>query len=252
MNDPHVALLEYQLQESVDFHFQNPPDLEFHSPLFSGRLSNGTLQLRPKSHFASEPEARPVADEFVKAWEICEGLRRGHGVFSFRFNGSQVVDRSPEPGNLSLQTSGFVYITDSARIEVLSPRYPDPPGDFTATPEVEILWQRYSNYSEGHEPLQAMAYFCLTFLEGIGGKRRERREEAGKRFGIEFDVLENLGELSSAYGDMATARKAHPDLRPLSDNQTRWVVAAVKAIIHHLATRRSGQVLQMSDLPPLE
>lgn len=252
MNDPHVVLLEYQFQESADFHFQDPPDLEFDSPRFSGRLSNGTLQLRPKAHFPSEPEARPFADEFVKAWEIYEGLGRGRRVFSFRFKGSQVVDLSPEPGNLSRHISDFIYIADSVRTEVLSPRYPDPPGDFTATPEVEILWARYSNYSEGHEPLQAMAYFCLTFLEGIGGKRKERREEAGKRLRIKFDVLENLGKLSSAYGDMATARKADPDLRPLSDNQTRWVVAAVKAIIHHLATRRSGQVLQMSDLPPLE
>ena len=103
----------------------------------------------------------------------------------------------------------------------------------------------------GREPLQTMAYFCLTVLQMHGG-----RAGAAARFGISQGVLATVARLSTEAGDVATARKASPQLRALTAEEQGWLEAAVKAMI-----RRAGEVaaapsaprsqLTMSDLPAL-
>jgi hypothetical protein len=97
-----------------------------------------------------------------------------------------------------------------------------------------------------------MAYFVLTVLEMHGGRRK-----AAARFGIGGRVLSKLGHLASETGDVKTARKAAATARPLTAEESRWLEAAVIAIV-----RRVGEVaaagsaallpqLTMADLPPL-
>ena len=103
----------------------------------------------------------------------------------------------------------------------------------------------------GREPLQTMAYFCLTVLQMHGG-----RAGAAARFGISQGVLATVARLSTEAGDVATARKASPQRRALTAEEQGWREAAVKAMI-----RRAGEVaaapsaprsqLTMSDLPAL-
>ena len=53
-----------------------------------------------------------------------------------------------------------------------------------------------------------MAYWCLTIVEGstMVSKKKQRPTAAGQ-YGIDFDVLNELGRLSSEAGDETEARK---------------------------------------------
>ena len=108
-----------------------------------------------------------------------------------------------------------------------------------------MLWDRYCRFVEGREPLFAMAYFCLSFLE------RGNRTQAAQHYSIQSDVLKKLGELTSTRGDKATARKLSSTTEPLSSSEATWIESAIKEIIKHLATLRPGQILKMTDLPLL-
>jgi hypothetical protein len=107
-----------------------------------------------------------------------------------------------------------------------------------------------------------MAYFCLTLIEANAGdqeqakerKKNRKREKAGKKYRISCEVLAKLGELTSTRGDEKTARKSHRLHTPLSGAETRWIEAAVKAIIRRVAEIDSDPILPeitMSDLPAL-
>lgn len=248
MNDPHVISLKYKVIEADSIEFNDPPDVDIDTPDFRGRLSKGILTLEPKEHFESEAQVRPRADDYVRSWEIDAGLQSGRSVFHFRFEGSHIEDRQPAPGTRSIHLSDHMHMSDTVRVEKISPAYPAPPHDFQLTTEVEVLWNRYCRYVEGRELLLGMAYFCLSFLEG---NEKNKRKKAEKRCGIDLDVLKKLGDLTANRGDNATARKFKTPPTPLSSNEQTWIESAIKAIIQHLAIRKQGQILKMTDLPPL-
>ncbi len=98
MNDPHVASLQYRAIVEPPYEFQDPPDLGIASPDFEGTLSNGLLTLKHKSHFSTEAEVKPIADNFVLAWQIDAGLCRNQPWLNFSFVRSDIVDGQPTPG----------------------------------------------------------------------------------------------------------------------------------------------------------
>ena len=165
MNDPHVVSLTYRLVETGFMRFNDPPDVDIDTPHFRGRLSNGLLTLEPKEHFESEAELRPLADDFVRGWEITAGMQSDRPVFDFRFEGSNIKDRNPTPGTATAHLTNHMHASDTVQTERSAATYPTPPQDFRLTPEVEVLWNRYCRFLEGGELLLSMGYFCLTFLE---------------------------------------------------------------------------------------
>ncbi|MGH7791625.1 MAG: hypothetical protein ACREOB_04845, partial [Thermodesulfobacteriota bacterium] len=210
---------------------------------FQGRLSKGGLTLEPKQHFESEAQVCPLADKFIQGWEVAAGLQYGRPDFRFRFEGSHIEEREPAPGTRSLHLSEHGHMTETLHIKRIYNTYPVPPEEFQVTPEVEVLWDRYCRFVEGREPLLAMAYFCLSFIE------RGNRTQAAQHYSIQSDVLKKLGELTSTRGDKATARKLSSTTEPLSSSEATWIESAIKEIIKHLATLRPGQILKMTDLP---
>jgi hypothetical protein len=118
------------------------------------------------------------------------------------------------------------------------------------------MWNRYVRYAKGKEPLQGMAYFCLTVVESVApDNSAHRRKDAGKHYNIEKTVLDTLGNLT-AKGDPNTARKVEKGqpYRPLSDIRRVWIDSAIKAIIRRVIDQSagiSGPQLSMKDLPPL-
>ncbi|MGE5445137.1 MAG: hypothetical protein ACM3SR_11145 [Ignavibacteriales bacterium] len=213
MNDPHVVAIKYRVVEGDSIEFTDPPDVDIDTPEFRGRLSKGVLTLEPKQHFGSEAQVRPLADVFIQGWEVAAGLQYGRPDFRFRFEGSQIEDREPAPGTRSLHLSEHMHLSDTLHIKRIYNTYPVPVEEFQVTPEVEVLWDRYCRFVEGREPLLAMAYFCLSFLE------RGNRTQAAQHYGIQSDVLSKLGELTSTRGDKATARKLSSSTKPLSSSR---------------------------------
>jgi hypothetical protein len=250
MNDPQVVSLTYRLVETEFMKFSDPPDVAIDTPDFRGRLSKGMLKLEPKDHFTSEAEVRPLADDFVRSWEISAGLETGRPVFGFRFERSHIEDRQPASGTRSIHISDHPDMSGAVQLEKMSPAYPAPPVDFQLNPEVEVLWNRYCRFIEGGELLLSMAYFCLTFLESRfpGG---DKRTQAAVYYGVDIDILNKLGELTSTRGDTAMARKASGAATPLSGGEEAWINAAIRAIIKRLTTGQAGQSLRMSGLPSL-
>lgn len=135
-------------------------------------------------------------------------------------------------------------------VKVTRSNWPDPPTDFMLDADTEALWNRWERYDGGEEPLQSMAYFCLTLLEMHGG-----RSGAAARFGVSSKVLATLARISSETGDPASARKAKGARRPISPAEEAWIEAAVKLLV-----RRAGQIaahvrnlpeITVADLPKL-
>ena len=244
MNDPHVASLTYRVIESDSLEFEDAPDLNFSTPKFVGHLSQGTLTLEPKHHYASEAEVRPQADAFVRAWEIDAGLSLGgRPDFKLRFHGSQLVDRSPDPGSHAVQSSTHAYVNLASHIKVTKKTYPSPPAKFEVTPEVQAIWTRYCGYVANREPLLSMGYACFTLM------KRDNLKNSAKYFGIEYAVLKKLSELTTTRGDHTTARKVTANMERLTEKEKAWIEEAIKRIIRHLATREPSTQLTMRDLP---
>ena len=228
-----------------DVSYENAAPIEFDTADFSGRREADVLVLSLKRHAADQAEARALVDPFIRAWEIDAGLTIGRAEFTLRFDSAQVVDRAPTPGVHELQANATATFTATLQLTAFRSHYPVPSLAFQTTPEVEALWARYLRYVAGSEPLLSMAYACLTLLE------RGNRRQAEGLYGVEYEVLSKLGELTSTRGDALTARKPGEATAPLSATESRWVDAAIRAVTRHIATRAGDETLKMADLPAL-
>jgi hypothetical protein len=115
----------------------------------------------------------------LRAWELAHALKQGHPEFRFDFEDAETIDRDPppprEPGSPQVVEIGLaseINVAGSLGVKVTRAAYPEPPTDFAVDPDVETLSQRWQGYLAEREPLQAMAYFCLTLFELRGGGRR--------------------------------------------------------------------------------
>jgi len=256
MHDPHVVSLQYKLETGTTVSFYNPPAVNDETDTFRLKLENSKVTVDLKHHFASVEAARCVVDAYLLAWELDVALRFGRKEIKFIFEDAEVIDRDPPPSGspMTIQVSGIASATafGTATISAARREYPSPPKYFRVNPDVDTLWHRFEGYSQGREPLLAMAYFCLTLLEARAGGRKN----AEKQYRIQKAVLDKLGELTANRGDEKTARKlkkASPPA-PLTPAEARRIEVAIKAIIWRvgeMGTNPSLAVIGMSDLPKI-
>lgn len=246
MNDPHVEALLYAFVPDEGVKFTDPPAITFTTPDFFGRLADNVLTLEPKAHYAGTEDVCPIADRFLKAWIIREGAATGRSIFHFQFLDAKIVDRAPQPGAIYLSARATASVRDSADTELQRPRYPDLPGNFGLTPEIEVMWRRFVNFLGGKESLLAMAYYCLDFLKTRAGSRQAAQEQ----FGISGIIFDTLGRLTSRHGDPTIARKGDAN-KPLTESEAEWVKVAIRSIILHLGDPGRLKRLTMADLPKL-
>jgi len=251
MRDPHVKSIRYRLDTGKSVSYENPQPVEIEAQQFSIRLDNGILTCGFKEHYPSIEKARSAVEGFLRAWEIDVALSRGIGEFNFIYENAEVIDRNPPPSkSIQIEAGAYMIAQGDVELHVTRNKYPDPPKLFTLTPDIETLWHRYEGYLQGKEPLLSMAYFCLTFIETISGGRKP----AASRYNAEFDVLNELGKLTSSRGDGKTARKIKrgSGLSPLSPQEITWIETAIKALIRRVGEYSPGVLLpklKMSNLP---
>jgi hypothetical protein len=257
MRDPHVVALRYRLETHESVTFDNPQLVECETSAFRLRLENGVATLALKEHFTSLESARRIADDFLRAWELDAALGIGRREIKFTFQDAHIVDRNPPPPGSApvteLNAQGMTALAGSITVHVTRRTYPNPPELFKVSPDVETLWQRFEGYLNGREPLPAMAYFCLTLIEGNANGCRGR---AAKLYRISKHVLDELGKLTSRHGDAKTARKVQKDraFKPLTVSEKGWIEAAVRVIIRRVGEINSDPTLpeiSMDDLPKL-
>lgn len=248
MNDPHVKSLRYSVHTPDRVSFQGAPPLSVEIDGFRLLLEDDILIVEPDCHFASEQEARAVLDDILASWEIDVAMNYGEREIKFVFESSEIIDREPPPPGspLVVQVKAAIVVTSAvgATVSVTRGKFPPPPKLFRITPDTETLWHRFERYKNGHEPLPAMAYFCITVLEGIFGDRME----AARSCNISKTVLKTLAKLSTEKGDTVSARKYPRKSSPVphSAAEIAWMEAALKAIV-----RRLGEINQMTTLPQI-
>src|SRR5688572_5461252 len=168
-NDPHVVSLTYNVEPRSGICFNDPPPLEKERAAYTLRLVEEVLTVSMKEHHATEESARACVEPYLRAWEITSGLHRGRPTITFRFVNSEIIDRNPSPRDghiLTVECGSYVLCGGEVNFTIGMGRYPEPPEQFLATDDVKVMWARYSAYVEGREPLQSMAYACLSLLEG--------------------------------------------------------------------------------------
>ena len=210
-----------------------------------------------KMHFPAAEAARAVIEPILRAWEVDADLRSNQGGLRFKFDGADIIDRSPVPAGVirghGILLSGVASISGvgTVSVHVTHAHYPEPPNTFRLTPNAESIFLRYQSYLAGHEPLLSMAYFCLTVLEANAGGRAS----AATAYKIEEAVLRKMGELTSRRGDRSSARKViSGPVQPLTGSEGAWLEAAVKALIWRLGDTRDATALPLitlADLPRL-
>ena len=252
MNDPHVETLRYDLITDDSISYADGAKADGEETDFKWTLNRNCLIIEMKQHCATEDAAIAVVGPFLRRWEIDAGLNLGPGELNFRFTGSTIVDRSPPAADGEGKVSSSIGLSMTAIEHVVRHQLPmPPPTGFELNDFVENMWGRYEGYKRGREPLAAMAYYCLTVLEGQAGTRAN----TASMFNVHIDVLKDLGELTSAADDPNEGRKAKGTNRPaLTPAERSWVEEAIKLLI-----RRAGEVhatgatsldqLTMSDLP---
>jgi hypothetical protein len=63
MRDPHVEWLEYELK--TDWVFQNPPPLQWQTPVFEANLSDALVAAKLRTHFETAEQARAAVELFL-------------------------------------------------------------------------------------------------------------------------------------------------------------------------------------------
>lgn len=256
MSYPHVDWLSYRMIVGPTITFADPPPIHREMQEFILSLRDGIATFEFKRHYPTLEAAQGPVVSFLRAWEIDIGLRFQPGAIRFVYHECKISDRHQNPGKIQLVGSvgvGSSTVFGQGTVTLSQTRYPEPPVDFGVSPTVETLWLRFEGYKAGREPLPAMAYFCLTVLESGVGKK-SRRRSASKRYRIDNDVLNKLGELTETRGGCLTARKMSASSAPYSPKEIRWIEEAVKAMIRQVAGIESGGNVRdvgMSNLPTL-
>ena len=254
MNDPHVVALVYRLDDSLRAVYRDAESLDHDHEAFRITSEGDRVRFEMKEHYASEAEARKVVDEFVRRWEFHADVERPFYKLRLSFDESEIVDRNPQPNVVSLSATSHIRVSGTARLTVEYPRYPSPPtAGFAMTPDVESMYHRYRMHVNGKEPLPSMAYFCLTVLEKSTRAKGGRRKAAGRKYGISEEVLKRIGRLT-AYGGGTQARKASGRGSPLTSEEERFLIAAVRALILRVGEvaddpTRDRPVIELTDLP---
>jgi hypothetical protein len=146
----------------------------------------------------------------------------------------------------------MILLSDESKLHVSHGKFPDPPQNFKASPEVEMMFFRYKMYRDGRESLLNMAYWCLTVMEYTAGGR----PEASDQYRVDQRVLRKLGVLCSSRGDVyeARKRKGNTGITPLKSAEREWIRAVVKRLILRVGEYAYDPVaklpmITMSDFP---
>jgi hypothetical protein len=258
MNDPHVEKLYYRVIIPEHTDYDKAPPISGETDDFGWHLSKEQLVLECKPHFASENEARAVADSFLKAWEVSIGLRQSPRDLTFKFQSSSIIDRSPtqQAGTqlYEVVASGGAVVSGQADADVSYAQFPVPCYVFKVSPEVEMMHFRYMLYRKNRESLLGMSFWCATVIK----YHFKGYSQASKKLQVSMNVLTKLSFLSSNRGDPKEARKMEGQAgsTPLSSTERMWIEAVIPKLIlrvgehAHDPSAKLPQIT-MSDLPTI-
>ena len=231
MNDPHVVALIYDVEHEESVDYGTAETIEEERSTFRLTLQDGEARFELKEDYASPQQARKAIQPFIEQWELRTSLASGPGNFALRFKRSEVIDRDPEPGVISVSADAvhFNVAVSTARVTV-SRQYPRPPVERRMNldcPEVQNMRNRYMDYRQDPDKLVSMAYFCFhVFTTKLGCDLKD----SAKKHKISRNLLERVRTLASTKGG-DQARKADGVDYPLTQEDVLFLDKAVAAMI---------------------
>lgn len=257
MKDPHVKSLHYHVVPGPHVDYEKAVPITVETDEFTLHVNQKEATFEMKEHYATEEEAKAVADTFLRCWEVLIGLEQNPGDLKFGLQRADVVDRAPAETDstvLNVHSSVHLHTAMDAVLHVSRGKFPSPPQDFAVSPDVETMYTRYRAFREGRESLLAMAYMCLTVLEASAGGRAN----AANKYSIAKPVLDMIGKLCSEMGCPDEARKTPKNgpYVPLSGQEKDWIAQVIKAIIRRAGEcdydpRATFRQLTLNDFPRL-
>ena len=246
MNDPHVAALIYKIEHGPSVDYRKAESIDHEEAEFRVKIANEEVRFELKEHYATEDAARKAIEDYIRDWEFGAGLENGPSCFKLKFDHAQIEDRNPTPGGLELhaQPLRFDMMVSKATLTVFRNCYPPPPSGLKITPDVQLMYDRYMDYLQGREKLLGMAFFCWSMV-------KDNTTDFSR------EVCNMISRISGGGGGPEHARKrAGIDEDPLTDQELRFFVEAIKAIIRRAAERahdpdQNLPKISLSDLPPV-
>ena len=240
----NVKRLRYTVITPGNVDYSGATDVKHTTSDFEAVLSSNELNI-VVNRAVTEEEAIDLVGDFLRTWEMKIGLELRPGEVAFLL--SEIEYEGDRKSSQFVTLDPAIVVRDNKRNA-----YVLPPTDLAYPQYVDWMYQRYKGFTEGKEPLASMAYYCLTVIESNAGGRRK----AATNLGIEFSVLEKLGELTSTKGDPKEARKKKGPHVGLSTKENTWIIAAAKKIIYRSSEQAanpgvSRKQITMADLPSL-
>ena len=249
MNDPHVAALIYKIEHGPSVDYRKAESIDHEEAEFRVKIANEEVRFEFKEHYATEDAARKAIEDYIRVWEFGAGLENGPSCFKLKFDHAQIEDRNPTPGGLELhaQPLRFDMMLSKAILTVSRNCYPPPPSGVKITPDVQLMYDRYMDHLQGREKLLDVAYFCWTMV----------KDNPVTTTDFSRRVCNTISRISGGGGGPEHARKQDGiDKPPLTDQELRFFVEAIKAIIRRAAERAHDPdhnlpQISMLDLPPV-
>jgi hypothetical protein len=258
MNDPHVEKLYYRfISENPTVLFENAQPLTISLGSFDVEIKDSVLVAIPQEHYSDEERAKEAFEPLLHSWESSSFLSTSKFRIRFKFDQSNVIDRNPTPGKVTLYATGITstltFGTPTLTLRVS--KYPEPDLNFVASPLTDELIFRLKQYKDGRQTLPHVAYYILERLEKeFGGTKAKRRKELSKILNIDDDVLDKIGRFSNK-PDARIGRHASSIDAPLSNNELNWLDQAVFRLVKRAGEINSGSkilpAINMSDFPKL-
>jgi hypothetical protein len=233
MRDPHVVALHYRIETGSDFALDGLPPSELQTGSFTLYLSGNHLRAEITDNPATVAAAYREVERYLRAWEIRTNSQHRAGAIRFHLEKVDAAEGAPEADfydALKAIRAPRGRVTLMVRGGPIR-KYPDPPGRFVVTPDVDSMWERDERYKAGRELLTNVAWWCLTTIEQSSGGR----SRAVAKYSISDNVLETLTRLAHV-GDEHTARKrfANQVLRDHTHAEAAWMDAVIKRIIQRV------------------
>ena len=236
-----MFVLYYRATYPDNLDYTNVRPLEEDRDAFHVTLKDKHAVVRMKEPCASKEEARSLVDPFLGQWELEADLARPEAeALRFQFIHAEIKGPDPAPHEKRIRVHDVSKTTDHVQVRVAPPSYPRPPSSpLELSDKVTRMYNRYLEYKRGRGLLPDMANFCLTMLESMVGKQGSKRQEAARKFGIDFEVLSRIGCLCARKGG-DVARKAEGTAHSFTPEEQQFLEWVIPVIIRRVAQVEAG------------
>jgi hypothetical protein len=229
MNHSLVKKLYYKVLIADEIAYDDVPPIVEETEDFEIHIDKENIVFHMKRKFSKVEEARLLAEEYLKTWQVLIGIEYYPDELRFSF---EKADIQEDDIQLAQRRSAAYILGDVSVRYPPRKKFPSRPTKFRLSPDVETMYVRYRAYKQGREPLTGMAYMCFTVLKASADNSLRK---AAKKYNISDDLLENLKKLANKGGPTEVRKiSKNGKYTPLKPTEKIWMEKVVKALIQRV------------------